>query len=265
MGLKLHTVAAARGLHWVRQGVQECFRHPLGYAGIFVMFMLAAAVLSAVPLVGGVALLMTVPLLSLAFLMATDGAQRGEPVHAGIFLAPWRGPDRTRQRSLLILCGAYALATLVVLALCNLIDGGRFDDLLGALSSGEAKAEEIEALIEQPGVREGVLARVILSALLSIPFWHAPALVQWGGQGPAQALFSSAMAVWQARGAFMIYGLGWFGALAAAGGLSSLLLTVMGVSSMAAVVMMPLALFFTTAFYASLHACFADSFSAADS
>ena len=27
-----------------------------------------------------------------------------------------------------------------------------------------------------------------MGALLSVPFWHAPALVHWGGQGLTQAL-----------------------------------------------------------------------------
>jgi len=264
MGLKLQTVATAQGLQWVRQGFAECLRHPLGYAGMFVLFMLAALMLSALPVVGGLLLLMTVPLLSLAFLMATAGAQRGLPVHAGVYLAPWRGGDAARRRSLLLLCGGYAFATLLMLSLCNLIDGGRFDELLNVLSRGDANADEVQTLLDLPGVREGALARVVLSALLSIPFWHAPALVQWGGQSPAQALFSSAMAVWRARGAFLLYSLGWCGALAAAGALSSLLLAVLGMSSMAALVMMPLALFFTTAFYASLYFCFVDSFGPPD-
>jgi hypothetical protein len=39
-----------------------------------------------------------------------------------------------------------------------------------------------------------------------------------------------------------------------------LLLLLLGLGSLATLVMMPLALFFTTAFYASLYFCFLDSF-----
>jgi len=250
MGLKLQPVPAARGLLWVRQGFAECFRHPMGYASLFGLFMFAALVLSLVPLIGGVLLLMSVPLLSLAFMMATAGTQRGLPVRAAVYLAPWRGKDPARRRALLGLCAAYAVATLLVLGACELIDGGRFDDLLSAMSRSDISADELQKLADAPGVRAGALARLLLSALLSLPFWHAPALV----------LFSSLLAVWSARGAFLRYSLGWCAALALGGALSGLLLLLLGLGSLATLVMMPLALFFTTAFYASLYFCFLDSF-----
>jgi hypothetical protein len=51
-----------------------------------------------------------------------------------------------------------------------------------------------------------------MAALLSVPFWHAPALVLWGGQGVWQALFSSTLSLWRAKGAYLVYGLAWTGA-----------------------------------------------------
>lgn len=264
MGLKLQTVAPGQGWRWVRQGFAETFRHPMGYAGLFVLFMLAAMVVTMLPYAGGVLLLMGVPLLSLAFMMATAGAQRSMPVRAAVYLAPWRGKDPARRRALLALCGLYAAATVLVLLLCDLIDGGRFDALLSAMARGDASADEVQKLADAPGVQAGALARVLCSALLSLPFWHAPALVQWGGQGPAQALFSSLLAVWRARGAFLRYSLGWVLGLAAAGGLGGLLLSVLGLGGLAPLVMMPLAMFFTTAFYCSLYFCFIDSFGPSD-
>lgn len=264
MGLRLQDVPAAAGLRWVRQGFAECFMHPLGYASLFVLFMLGASLAMLIPLLGGALLLMAVPLLSLAFMMATAGAQQGLPVQAGIYLAPWQGAPPQRRRALLLLCIAYAVATVAMLGLCELIDGGRFDDLLVLLAKGDATAAQIQAAWEAPGLREGALARVVLSALLSVPFWHAPALVHWGGQSPAQALFSSTLAVWRSRGAFLLYSLGWVGALAGAGALSTLLLLMLGMGALGTLVMMPLALFFTTAFYASLYFCFRDCFGADD-
>ena len=52
-----------------------------------------------------------------------------------------------------------------------------------------------------------------LAALLSVPFWHAPALVWWHGQGLAQSLFSSTLACWRNKGAFTIFGVAWMGVL----------------------------------------------------
>ena len=260
MGLRLQDVPPARGLTWVRQGFGECFRHPLAYASLFVLFMLGALIVTALPAFGGVLLLMAMPLLTLAFMMATAGAQRGLPVNAAVYLAPWRGTPPAQRRALFVLCLVYAVATMLLLALCELIDGGQFDELLVLLSSGKASEAEVQALAQAPGVMAGALARVLLSSLLSLPFWHAPALVHWGRQGPAQALFSSLMAVWRARGAFLLYSLGWCAALAVAGTVGGLLTLVLGLGAFATFLLMPVAMFFTTAFYVSLYFGFVDSF-----
>jgi hypothetical protein len=193
-------------------------------------------------------------------MMATSGMQQGVAVHPAVYLAPWRSANTPQRRSLLVLCGLYALATLAGLALCDLVDGGGFDDVLVAMASGTAKPEELQALMTAPGVQAGAIARVLVTALLSVPFWHAPALVVWGQQGPAQAMFSSTLAVWRARGAFVLYSLGWMGALAGGGMLAAFLMALLGLGAVGMLVLMPLALFFTTAFYVSLYFCFADSF-----
>ena len=51
--------------------------------------------------------------------------------------------------------------------------------------------------------------KILSSTALSVPFWHAPALVHWSGMGIAQALFSSTLAVWRCTGAFVVYSLCW--------------------------------------------------------
>ena len=68
----------------------------------------------------------------------------------------------------------------------------------------------------------------LLGALLSVPFWHAPALVHWGGQGVAQALFSSTLALWRNKAAFALNGLLWFAAFMTMSGIVTLLFTALG-------------------------------------
>lgn len=260
MGLRLQHVPASAGTRWVRQGFAECLRQPMGYASLFALFMLAITVVATVPVVGGPLMLMAVPLLSLAYVMATSGMQQGLAVHPAVYLAPWRSADLRQRRHLLLLCGSYALATLLGLALCDLVDGGRFDDLLVAMANGKTQPEELQAMMTAPGVQAGAIARLLVTSLLSVPFWHAPALVVWGQQGPAQAMFSSTLAVWRARGAFALYSLGWLAALAGGGLLAGLLMALLGLGGLAVLLLMPMAMLFTTAFYVSLYFCFADSF-----
>ena len=71
----------------------------------------------------------------------------------------------------------------------------------------------------------------------------------------AQALFSSALALWRSMGAFIVYNLCW---LAAGLGLMLLQLLVPALG----ILMLPAWLLLSTAFYASLYASFVDSFAA---
>ena len=79
-----------------------------------------------------------------------------------------------------------------------------------------------------------------------MPFWHAPALVHWGDQGPAQALFSSTLAVWRSRGAFAVYLLSWLGIIVAFGVTTALLAGLFSVREMAGVLVLTAAWMATT-------------------
>jgi hypothetical protein len=270
MGFKLRDVPASAGLQWVRQGVTEFWRQPLAYTGVFVSFLLAyvavlalsslaSALTSAFAYLGGVLLLMGVPLLTLAFMMGTHAAQRGKLLHAGVYLVPWRQKEPDRRRALLLLLASYALLTAGMFELTGWLDGGAFDALMAAAAQGNRNEEELTRLAAAPGATAGFFWRALFTALLSVPFWHAPALVFWGGQGPAQAMFSSVLAVWRAKGAFALYSLGWLGAMLAAGTAAGVLLGLLG-PQVAGLVVMPVALMLSAAFYVSLYFGFRDSF-----
>ena len=112
----------------------------------------------------------------------------------------------------------------------------------------------------------GLLTAAALGTLLSVPFWHAPALVHWGGQGVRQALFSSTLALWRTKGAFVTYMLAWGGVLLAVRRSSAaLLFGLIGAPQLAGVVGVPAGLVFSTVFYVSLLFTFNDSFGAAPS
>ena len=111
-------------------------------------------------------------------------------------------------------------------------------------------------------LRNGMLLRLGATALLSLPFWHAPALVAWHGQGLAQALFSSSLACWRNRGAFAIYGLAWVGVVLAFGLVAGVSMSLLGAPQLVSAIAVPAGLIFTTVFYVSLYftyqGCFGD-------
>ena len=110
------------------------------------------------------------------------------------------------------------------------------------------------------GVFVGTVVAIVGATLLSVPFWHAPALVHWGGQGVGQALFSSTLAVWRAKGAFLVYALSWFAVIALFGFVTAVGMGLLGVPQMAGVLALPAGLVFSTVFYVSLIFSFNDSF-----
>ncbi len=268
MSLRIIDVPASRGAVWVRQSFALFFRHPLGFSLLFLLFLVAALILMALPWIGAFLLLVLMPLLTLGFAAATRAALQGRPVQAGALVEPFtREADSARRHSLLRLCLLYAALTAAALLLAQWIDGGAFERLqllLGAQRT-EANQREIAAVIADPGLRNGMLVRLALLGLIAVPFWHAPMLVAWQGQGLAQSLFSSALACWRNRGAFFVYLLAWAGVSAAIGIVVSVVAALLGGQALAALLLPPVALLLSVAFYVSLYFMYADSFAAANS
>lgn len=259
MALKLHDVPAAAGGRWVSAAFREFGRHPMGYTGLFVVFMLCVFVAMLLPYVGGVLLLLAVPMLSLGFMVGTHGSLQGRPLQIGAYIRPWLQREPDRRGPLFLLLVTYAVLTAAALWFCEWIDGGAFDAWLTAFAQGDTPPEEMARLATAPGLVAGTLWRTALTALIAIPYWFAPALVFWGGQGAAQALFSSTLALWRARAAFVVYGLGWVAVMLASGVVTGVLVGLLG-PSVAGLLVTPLGLVLSAAFYVSLYFSFRDCF-----
>ena len=138
-----------------------------------------------------------------------------------------------------------------------------FDRLQLLMAKGDEARAEMEAVLADPSLMWGLVVRFGLAACLSVPFWHAPALVYWQGQGVGQALFSSTLAVWRCKGAFLMYSLAWVGVIAIFGVLVGLIFSLFDARQLAGVIAMPAGLMFSTVFYVSLLATYEGCFSEA--
>jgi hypothetical protein len=261
--MKLQLVPARQGALWVRQGFAIFLRQPMGFAGLFASFLFGVFALMLVPFAGPALLLALLPLGSLGFMVATRRVLAGRFPLPHAFIEPLRA-GRPRLMALVRLGIVYAAATWAILWLSDLFDGGALDALVEA-QANSSSAETIASRLADPRLRFGVLLRFGLLGLLSIPFWHAPALVHWGGFPAAKSLFFSTMAVWRNKGAFVVYSLAWFGVLATFALLANLLFAVLGRPDLVPLVAMPASLVFSTVFYASLWFTFADCFRPDDS
>lgn len=259
MALSLKPVDARRGPRWIVDAFRLYARRPLGFTALFGVFLFVAMLLSLVPLLGSVVQMMALPLLSLGFMVAGQSALLDGAVHPRQFIEPLRtSPER--RRALLTLCALYGVLAIVILLLADTVSNNAWDRMQRLLAKGDGAQAEIDALLAEPGVATGSFLAIVLGSLLSIPFWHAPALVHWGGQGVRQALFSSTLAVWRTKGAFLGYGLAWAGVLFGFGLITAMVFVALGAPQMAGMLGVPAGLVFSTVFYLSVLFTFTDSF-----
>jgi hypothetical protein len=257
--MKLQTVPARDGALWVRRGFTVFFRHPMAFAGLFAAFMFGVFLLMLVPWAGPMVLLALLPLASLGFMIATRVVLEGHFPTPGAFIEPLRR-GRPRRLAMLQLGIAYAVATFVIMWLSDVVDGGALDALIEALPAGNTAPELVAQKLADPQLAVGLIVRFGLAALLSLPFWHAPALVHWGAQSSTKALFFSAMACWRNRGAFAVYALTWLGVILFFALLANLVFLLLGQTQLVAVASMPASLIFSAVFYASLYFTFSACF-----
>jgi hypothetical protein len=257
--MKLQLVPASRGATWVRQGFGVFFSRPLSFMGLFGVLVLGMLLAQLLPWVGTVLFWASLPLVTLGFMMATQQVLQGQFPTPRIFVAPLRG-NPVRARALWQLGALYAVGMLIVVGVHAWIDGGRMDAFQTAATSGKATPESLAPLLSDGRLQLSLLWFAGAAALLSLPFWHAPALVHWGGHSVAKALFFSTVACWRNKGAFLVYGLTGLGVVVAFALVSSIMFALLGTPNMAALAMMPAVLVFTAVFYASLFFTFADCF-----
>jgi hypothetical protein len=259
MAMILKTVGPGRGALWVRDGLRLYMRQPMAFTGLFALFLLAALFSTLLPLVGWLLQMMMVPLLSLGFMVASQSVLLGGRARAVHFIEPLLGAP-TQRRALLLLCALYGLLVAGSLWLADWAADGGYTHLFQLMSQTPAPLHEIDALFVERSMAAGALVGTTAITLVTIPFWHAPALVHWAHQGALQALFSSTLAVWRCRGAFVVYALTWFTLMLTLGILSALLFGLMGLGQLGSVLALPLGLFLSTLFYVSLIFTFNDSF-----
>lgn len=260
--MKLRVAASREGWVWTRNAFLIFLRRPLAFASVFAACLFAFMLLGLVPVVGTVVLLILPPTGSLVFMMATRLALAGK-APMPIAFAELAAAGRPRLLELLKLGLTYAAATFLVFWISSLVDGGALEALLDSLPDPKTTPEVTATRLGDPRLQAGLMLRLTLAGLLSVPYWHAPALTHWGRLGWLKALFFSSVAIWRNKAAFLVYGLAWAAAW-------MLLLTVISVSAglfgqaRMALIATPLTLVFSTVFYTSLWFTFAGCFQFGD-
>ena len=260
--MKLQLVAPRQGLVWVKQAFRVFARQPLGFAALFAACLFVFLLLGLIPLIGTVALLVLPPAGSLLFMIASRRVGEGKHAMPGA-IVELASAGRSRLLELLKLGLAYAAATFVVFWIAGILDGGTLEAFLESLPDTKTTPESAAVRVTDPRLQLGLILRLLFAGMLSIPFWHAPALVHWGRQNWAKSLFFSSVALWRNKGAFGLYGASWLALWMLLLAFVSLGVGVFGPQRFT-LVATPLTLVFSTIFYASLWFTFADCFSSDD-
>jgi hypothetical protein len=252
--MKLQIVPASTGATWVKLGIATFFKQPLALGGLFFMSLAASQVLAIVPFIGMVMALIIMPATTLGMMLATIQATQGKFPMPSMLISAFRaGPQRSK--AMLKLGCMYAAGFMAVYAIVAMIDGGE-------IAKEIAKTESITPEIFQlPNFLFTVSVGMGLYMVLSLLFWHAPALVHLHNVPPSKALFFSLVACLRNWAAYLVYGLTWLGVFALAVMILSTVAALLGLSAAAGgFIVLPLVLVLTTIFICSIYFTFRDSF-----
>ncbi len=255
--MKLNPVPARTGALWVRQGIRTFMRQPLALSGLFLLYMLALSLLSALPLIGNLLALALLPAVTLGLMVATREADHGKFPLPTLILSAFQA-GRERMNAMLVLGAIYALGFMAVLGISALFDGGQFAQVY--LGSTEMTQEIVLNDDFQLAMWVGMLCYLPLAML----FWHAPALVYWGNKSPAESLFYSLLACWGNKAALAVFMATWMAVFMLAGLLLSLLAGLLGGAQLLTSLLFAAALMLAAMFFSSFYFTFRDSFTTDD-
>jgi hypothetical protein len=244
--MKLKVVPASRGWAWTRQGLLLSRQQPLGFVSLLGLIITAAMILMALPLIGPLIVISLMPVVWMAFMLASRRALTGQRITPGVLIEALADPATRPQW--LRLGGAYTVATMVVMALSSVL-GPDMDAMVKAL---EAAKDSQEAL-DDPVLLSSLLWRVGLTLPVSLVFWHTPALLHWAHLPAGKALFFSAVACWRNLGAFLVFGASWLALIVLVGLPIQAIAALIPEPTISAMVAAAAGLWLVGAFYASLY------------
>lgn len=253
--MKLKLVKASQGWAWVKQGLQACRQQPLGYIGLLGMTSLVTMLLTAtLRNVGLILVLAMLPSVWLGFMLATRRVLTGQVITPAVMLEPFKGDAKVR-RELILLGLLYAGAMLGATELSAALGPD-----VSVLEDIQSKAQDVGDLLSDPAIQQSMLLDLALTVPITLLFLHTPALILWARIPMAKALFFSAVATWRNLGAFIVFGLGWFGVLAALALAASLLALILPIPFLVNVLTVGASMWLVAGFYGSLYFTVVDCF-----
>jgi hypothetical protein len=193
------SLAANRGLGWWTEAWLLFLRNPLLWVALGVILLVGVGVISLVPVLGGVAISLLMPVLVGGWMLAARKVEQGGVLDVADLFAGFQGERFTP----LLVLGALLLAAMVVIGLVGGLLG------LGAMwgvASGGMRHSAGGMLTAMGAGLLAALVVLLLFAIATTALWFAPALVVFRKTPPVEALRLSVRAVLKNLMPFLVYG-----------------------------------------------------------
>ncbi len=195
--MQVLTLPAKRGLTWLIEGFAIFRRKPALLSFLVLGYWLSMAVVSAIPYLGQMVSFILIPVFSVSLMNACRLIDTDEELPPQILFS---GFHRNLQ-TLLALGVVYVTASLIILGLSALFDGGLLFRMLvlGAMPDRDALADTSVFISAQ-------LAICLLIPVM-MAFWFAPVLAAWHDMTAGKSLFFSLIACARNWRPFLMYSL----------------------------------------------------------
>lgn len=196
------TVDAGRGTAWWSESWALFVKNPAMWLVFGVIFCVGFAVLGMIPLLGGLVAALVTQVIVGGWMLSARKVETGGSLEVADLFS---GFQKERLNPLIVL-GALALAASAAIALLLALVGG--GAVMGTMIGGAHRS----AGGMMAGMGVGLLAMLIglvLSFVMAMAFWFAPALVVFRNVAPLDALKASWSATLANFASFFVYGLLW--------------------------------------------------------
>jgi hypothetical protein len=189
--MRIQTLPASQGWTWFKSGFKLLAKHPGPILSLYLLFLIIMAVVpNYIPYIGGFIPFLLSPILLVGLMAALQQADQGITPKPRSLFSGFSTVDKTRFTRLAIMGLINLLASLVLLTLTLLVDGGTVMRMVtGALSPNDPalKSGEFGAAI---------LMFVVLFTPVQAALWFAPLFSAWHSVPVGQSLFYRFIASW---------------------------------------------------------------------
>ena len=192
-------IAADRGLAWWTEAWALFMRNPLLWVALGVILLVGAIMVGMVPLLGGLAVSLLMPVLIGGWLLTARKVEQGGTLEVTDLFAGFQGDKLTP----LIVLGALLLAAMVAIGLVAGVLG--MGAMWGMFAGGMPNSPAGVMAAMGTGLL-GLLVALLLFSAVSFALWFAPALVVFHNVPPIDAIKLSASAVLKNVVPFLVYG-----------------------------------------------------------